>query len=110
MIKSLGLRLMTTGDLPFADHLRTLEGWNQTLEDWQRFLTTEPAGCFVALRNGVPVGTIVTTVYGSELAWIGMLLVHPDYRSRGIGKTLLEGCIKYLQERKVRCIKLDASC
>lgn len=109
MIKALDLRLMTGGDLPFADHLRALEGWNQTLEDWQRFLTTEPDGCFVAVWNGAPAGTIVTTVYGPELGWIGMLLVHPDYRRRGIGKTLLKWCIKYLQGRKVHCIKLDAT-
>lgn len=109
MIKPLDLRLMTAGDMPFADHLRALEGWNQTLEDWQRFLTTEPNGCFVAVWNGTPAGTIVTTVHGPELGWIGMLLVHPDYRRRGIGNTLLKWCIQYLRGRRVRCIKLDAT-
>jgi GNAT superfamily N-acetyltransferase len=109
MIKSLDLRLMTADDLLFADHLRALEGWNQSLEDWRRYLMTEPNGCFVAVWNGVPAGTIIATIYGQELGWIGMLLVHPDFRRRGIGTELLKVCIKYLQGRNVRCIKLDAT-
>jgi ribosomal protein S18 acetylase RimI-like enzyme len=109
MIKSLDLRLMTTDDLLFADHLRALEGWNQRLEDWRRYLMTEPNGCFVAVWNGVPAGTVIATIYGQELGWIGMLLVHPDFRRRGIGTELLKVCIKYLRGRNVRCIKLDAT-
>jgi tRNA(Met) C34 N-acetyltransferase TmcA len=48
-------------------------------------------------------------VYGSDLAWIGMVLVHPEYRRRGIGRGLLLKCIEHLQTRRVRCIKLDAT-
>jgi hypothetical protein len=43
------------------------------------------------------------------LAWIGMVLVHPDYRRRGIGRALLEHCLDFLQHRRIRCIKLDAT-
>jgi GNAT superfamily N-acetyltransferase len=38
-----------------------------------------------------------------------MVLVHPDYRRRGIGRALLEQCTRHLQARGVRCIKLDAT-
>ena len=109
MSSPLRLRVMTPSDLPFADSIRALAGWNQTLDDWQRFLAQEPDGCFVAEWNGSPAGTATTTVYGFELAWIGMVLVHPDYRRRGIGRALLEGCLAYLHRRSVRCIKLDAT-
>jgi ribosomal protein S18 acetylase RimI-like enzyme len=103
------LRLLTRADVPFANSLRALAGWNQTTADWNRFLATEPDGCFLAEWNGAPVGTVTTTVYGPELAWIGMLLVHPDYRRRGLGRALLLRCVEYLRGRGLRCIKLDAT-
>lgn len=109
MTSPLRLRPLTSADLPFADSLRALAGWNQTLVDWSRFLTLQPDGCFLAEWEGAPAGTATTTVYGADLAWIGMVLVHPDYRRRGIGSSLLRRCIDYLHERGVRCIKLDAT-
>ena len=109
MNSPLRLRLLTRAKLPFADSVRALAGWNQTMDDWERFLTAEPDGCFLAEWNGTSAGTATTMVYGPELAWIGMELVHPDFRRRGIGRALLERCMEYLRERGVRCIKLDAT-
>ena len=109
MSSQLRLRTLVREDLPFADSLRALAGWNQTLGDWERFLATEPTGCFLAEWNGTPAGTATTIVYGPELAWIGMVLVHPEFRRRGIGQALLRHCIGFLRERGVRCIKLDAT-
>jgi GNAT superfamily N-acetyltransferase len=100
---------MGSRDLPFADSVRALAGWNQTLEDWERFLAMNPGGCFLAEWDGAPAGTATTTLYGTELAWVGMLLVHPEYRRRGVGQALLQRCIEHLQSRGVRCIKLDAT-
>lgn len=106
---ALSLRKLTPADLPFADSVRALAGWNQTLDDWTRFLATEPEGCFLAEWNGVPAGTATTTIHGADLAWIGMVLVHPDFRRRGIGRALLQHSISYLRARGIRCIKLDAT-
>jgi GNAT superfamily N-acetyltransferase len=105
----LTIRVMQPDDVAFADAIRALAGWNQTLADWQRFLTCEPGGCFVAEFNGAPAGTATCTCYGTELGWIGMLLVHPDQRRRGIGAALMRHCLAYLEERGVGCIKLDAT-
>ena len=109
MNPSLRVRLLTRADLPFADSVRSLAGWNQTGADWERFLTTEPNGCYLAEWAGAPAGTATTTVYGPKLAWIGMVLVHPDYRRRGIGRALLQHCVEYLRSRGVLCLKLDAT-
>ena len=100
---------MTDADVPFADAVRSMAGWNQTMNDWRRFLQAEPEGCFLAEWDGIPVGTATTICYGTELAWIGMVLVHPDFRRRGIGTALLEQCLQYLQSKKIQCIKLDAT-
>jgi predicted N-acetyltransferase YhbS len=102
-------RPMTVGDLPAADELRRLVGWNQTPEAWQRLLSLEPHGCFVATRDDEVVGTVTTTTYGQTLAWIGMMLVHPEHQRHGIGTRLMQQALDYLRTRAVRCIKLDAT-
>lgn len=107
-MKSLRIRLFTAHDVAFADALRALAGWNQTPEDWLRFLNHQPDGCFVAEWDGQPVGTATTTIYEDKVAWIGMVLVHPDARRQGIGRALLENCLAFLRPR-VACIKLDAT-
>lgn len=103
------IRAMTFADVPFADSLRDFAGWNQTVGDWRRFLDLEPGGCFVAEKDGAPAGVATAVTYGEKIAWIGMVLVHPNERGRGIGTALLEHCLAWLRKRKVPCIKLDAT-
>ena len=105
----LKLRYLTEDDLPFADSLREIAGWNQTLTDWKRFLALSPRGCILAESEHRPVATAVTVAYGNELGWIGMMLVHPDFRRRGIARVLLQHCIEILQSARVKSIKLDAT-
>ena len=109
MSESLQIRKLTGTDLAFADSIRDAVGWNQTLADWKRFLAYQPDGCFVAEWEGAPAGTVTTTSYGKELAWIGMVIVHPDFRRRGIATALVKAAIEYLRDCGVRCIKLDAT-
>ncbi len=105
----LSLRAMVEADLPAAHNLRQIIGWNQTLADWQRLLRLEPHGCFVAMKGPDLVGTVTTTSYGRALAWIGMVLVHPEHRRQGIARGLMERAIHYLQRKEIQVIKLDAT-
>ena len=106
----LTVRLMRSTDLADADRLREIVGFNQTVEDWQRLLRWEPAGCFVVCADGRVVGTISTTTYGPDLAWVGMVLVDPAFRRNGIGGRLLDQALRYLREdRCVTRIGLDAT-
>ena len=56
----LEIRRMVVPDIPAGMRLRELAGWNQTEQDWRRFLEFEPEGCFVAFRNGRVCGTVAT--------------------------------------------------
>jgi GNAT superfamily N-acetyltransferase len=103
------LRVMTTQDIPGGVRLNTVVGWNQTEADWARFLTASPDGCFVMDDSGKIVGTAATITYEGRFAWIGMVLVDPDYRNRGIGNSLLQRAIEYLDSTGISTIKLDAT-
>lgn len=103
------VRRMTAADIPFANEVRALARWNQTPRDWAGYLAFEPAGCFIAEHNGRPAGTATAINYGGRVAWIGMVLVHPDFRRLGIGTALLRTTLRYLQDLGVTAIKLDAT-
>jgi len=103
------VRRMTEADVAGADELRRLVGWNQTLDDWRRFLKLSPEGCFVATRDRVVLGTVTSITYDQRLSWIGMMLVRPEHRRQGIGRLLMRRELAYLQGRGVTCVKLDAT-
>jgi GNAT superfamily N-acetyltransferase len=103
------LRTMTKQDIPAGIRLKELAGWNQTAADWNRFLDASPEGCFVAEVDGHVRGTAATISFENRFAWIGMVLVDPEFRSRGLGTKLLERTIEYIDQRKIPTMKLDAT-
>lgn len=111
----LEIRRMTPRDIPDGLRLREQAGWNQTADDWGRLLAWEPDGCFVGEITDPAgrrvVASATTTVYSPalDLAWIGMVLVDSDYRSRGMGRALVRHAMAYLDGRGVSTIGLDAT-
>lgn len=103
------LRLLTESAVAAAMRLQQMEGWNQTECDWRRLLQLEPAGCFAAWMEGRLVATVTTSTYGRDLGWIGMMLVDPEYRRRGIATRLLSVALDYLRAAGIAAIKLDAT-
>ena len=103
------LRIMKMADIPAGMRLKEIAGWNQSAEDWKRFLEASPEGCFAAEEDGRVCGTATTISFENRFAWVGMVLVDPEYRSRGIGTRLLERAIEHLDDLKIPAIKLDAT-
>lgn len=101
--------VLTESDVPAAHALSTAEGWNQTPADWARLIRLEQAGCFAARDGNRLVGTVTTTTYGSTLAWIGMMIVHPDFRGRGLGAALMRMALDHAHGLGIACVKLDAT-
>jgi GNAT superfamily N-acetyltransferase len=106
---SMRLRVMTSADIPAGMRLKERAGWNQTAADWRRFLESSREGCFVAEVGTQVCGTVTTMTFGDRFAWIGMVLVDPEYRGRGFGTALLERAIDHLDEHNLSALKLDAT-
>ena len=95
------VREMTAEDIPAGMRLKTLAGWNQVEADWRLFLDASPGGCFVTTDDQQVIGTVTTmsygTRFGTRLGWIGMLLVDPDHRRKGIGTRLMRRAMQHLE-------------
>jgi GNAT superfamily N-acetyltransferase len=106
--RAINIRLLFESDIPAAMRLKEAAGWNQTEADWRRLLALEPNGCFAAVTDGRVAGTTTTTTYGSDLGWIGMVLVDPQQRRQGIATLLMNVALEFLKD-KVATVKLDAT-
>jgi GNAT superfamily N-acetyltransferase len=103
------IRAFVEGDIPAAMRLKEAAGWNQVEQDWLTVIALAPRGCWVWEEHGRVVGTVTAISYGRKLAWIGMMLVDPQFRRRGIGRSLMEHAVAYLDGAGVETIKLDAT-
>lgn len=81
--------------IPLGMQLKSWANWNQVEDDWDLLLRLSSGGAFVATFEGEPVGTTVTITYQEVFYWIGMVLVAPAYRGKGIGTHLLKAALSY---------------
>jgi GNAT superfamily N-acetyltransferase len=99
-------RAMGPDDVPAGLALCRQSGWNQTEADWRLLL--EPPSVFrVAEQQGRVVGCAGGVVYGSELAWICMVLVERSARGQGLGTRLVTQVLERLPP--VGAVGLDAT-
>ena len=84
------------------------EGWITGQDEIDFLLSSCPDGCLVSLSDGRPAGFITAMRYAKS-AWIGNLLVLPEYRCRGIGRTLMQQVLDHLDRSGCETIWLTAS-
>ncbi|MBU1360755.1 MAG: GNAT family N-acetyltransferase, partial [Gammaproteobacteria bacterium] len=93
--------------------LSTAAGWNQTADDWAVF---GRHGRVVGYRgtDGELIATAASLPFdaprgtGPAQGWISMVLVHPDWRHRGLATELLGDCVSSLQAAGIKPV-LDAT-
>lgn len=100
------LRVMEPSDEAFFMQLMDMVGWGMTPDDFKRMLTLSPEGLFMASVDGVDLGMVSTTSYGS-IAWIGNLVVLPESRGLGLGAALMQKAMDYLTETGAKSIRID---
>ena len=88
---------LQAAELADAEALVRESGWNQLAADWEIFRTLGTV--HAARADGHVVATAATLPYGA-FAWISMVLVRGEHRSRGLGTRLLKRCVETLIERK----------
>lgn len=92
---SIALLDLKTEHIPIGMQLKEWANWNQVEADWHLLLAMSVGGTFVATFDGKPIGTVVTVPYQESFHWIGMVLVHPSFRGKGIGTRLLQAALAY---------------
>jgi creatinine amidohydrolase/Fe(II)-dependent formamide hydrolase-like protein len=104
----LAIRPMTRHDIPAGMHLKEAAGWNQERADWEMILDAAGADhCIVTAHGGRAVGTTTVLTYEDNCAWIGMVLVEPEFRRMGIATRML----REIMHRVESCerVRLDAT-
>lgn len=95
MKDSIALLDLKAEHIPLGMQLKEWANWNQVEADWQLLLAMSKGGTFVATFDGKPVGTLVTVSYEESFNWMGMVLVDPSFRGKGIGTRLLQVALAY---------------
>lgn len=90
-------------------HLTEVAGWNQTLADWERVLRLSAGESWGVEHEGQWIASTTAVHYPGGAAWIGMVLTHPDWRGRGIARTLMQHALDQLDATGAGCQKLDAT-
>jgi len=100
------IRPFAVSDIPIALEQTIREGWATGRTMFETYLEHDPHGAFVAWHKGGRVGMVTTSRYMAS-AWIGNLIVPPAFRSRGIGRALMEYGLRHLRDAGARTVRLD---
>lgn len=95
------IRTMRQEDLALALEWARQEGWNPGLADAALFMRADPQGFFVGQLRGQPVATLSAVKYGADFGFIGLYIVHPDFRGHGLGLRLWQHGMDYLAGRNM---------
>jgi len=102
---------LAVADLADAVALSASASWNQNEADWRLMLTLGRAwGIRAADASGTErlAASAAALPYGSEFAWVSMVLVLPEFRGRGYATRLLAHALGELAWRGIAAI-LDAT-
>lgn len=66
----------------------------------------EREACWIAEIDGEPVGTVMLVDAGNGVAKLRLLLVEPRARGHGIGRRLVEECVRFARHARYRKITL----
>ena len=78
------------------------EGWNPGRCDAIPFHAADPTGFLIAeAEDGEPAAAISVVRYGDSFGFLGLYIVRPEYRGRGLGMAVWKAGMEYLAGRTV---------
>jgi GNAT superfamily N-acetyltransferase len=101
MNSEFAVRPIRPGELELVLEWARQEGWNPGLDDSLAFYDADPSGFFVGALGEVPVGSISVVKYGDAFAFLGLYMVHPDFRGKGYGKAIWDAGIASAEGRSI---------
>ncbi len=81
------VKLDKSGLLTLIDWAKQ-EGWNPGLNDADVFWKTDPNGYYGFFNNNELIAGGAVISYQQKFGFMGLFIVHPDYRGQGIGRKL----------------------
>jgi GNAT superfamily N-acetyltransferase len=105
----LKIRTLSLDDVPAVMALTNAANWNHEPEDWARVIRLAGPEAWCIEAEGAIVATTTAVTYPAGPAWIGMVLTHPDWRGRGLARSLMNHALEQLDATGTTCQKLDAT-
>ena len=108
-------RLLVAAYQQYESHMPP-ESWNWYRKDMKDVRSRLPdSELIIAEFNNHMAGTVTLYPQGTNNGWpegwagIRLLAVHPDYRGHGIGRALMNECIRRSRERGIKTIGLHTT-
>ena len=95
------IRTMTADDVNLAIEWAAKEGWNPGMHDAHCFRAADPGGFLLGEWRGEPVGSISAVAYDEHFGFIGLYIVRPEFRGKGLGLRIWQHGIAYLGKRNI---------
>jgi GNAT superfamily N-acetyltransferase len=108
----MNIRTLEERDIDQAVHLSTQADWNHSLADWRRLVRLWPGQVLVGDIDGRVVASGSLATYPAAqgmLGWIGLVLVDPAFRRRGLGVRIVRAVLDLADRLDVAVLGLDAS-
>lgn len=78
------------------------EGWNPGLDDAEAFYAADPEGFFVAVDEADRAVAAISVVnHSADFAFLGLYIVAPEHRGKGIGYALWQHALEHAGARTV---------
>ena len=94
-------RLATRDEVALVLDWAADEGWNPGLDDSAAFYAADPAGFFVAERDGAPVAAVSVVNHSRGGAFLGLYLCRAEWRGQGVGFALWSHALAHAGARSV---------
>lgn len=94
-------RTMSRDEVALAIEWAAQEGWNPGRHDAQTFFAADPQGFFAGTLQGEPVASISMVKYPPDFAFLGLYIVRPDWRGRGLGWALWQHAMASARGRQI---------
>lgn len=93
----LSFRRLTHQDLDGALSLSIRVGWNQITDDWRIFLDRGTAWGLFEMDSQL-IATAAILPFPPDIAWISMVIVHPNRRRQGLATALVRECLAQIDQ------------